>query len=80
MLGDHQSRANTAPGRSQPLKIAYLCVDRGIPVLGDKGASVHVREFISTLVGLGHGVTLLCAKQGTGNPCPAVRLIALPPD
>ena len=80
MLGDHQSRANTAPGRCQPLKIAYLCVDRGIPVLGDKGASVHVREFISALVGLGHGVTLLCAKQGTGNPCPAVRLIELPPD
>jgi len=62
------------------MKIAYLCADRGIPVLGDKGASVHVREFVSALAGLGHEVTLLCAKQGTGNPCPPVHLIELPPD
>ena len=62
------------------MKIAYLCADRGIPVLGDKGASVHVREFVSALAGLGHEVTLLCAKQGSGNPCPPVRLIELPPD
>ncbi len=62
------------------MKIAYLCADRGIPVLGDKGASVHVREFVSALAGMGHEVTLLCAKQGTGNPCPPVRLIELPPD
>lgn len=62
------------------MKIAYLCADRGIPVLGNKGASVHVREFVSALAGLGHEVTLLCAKLGTGNPCPPVRLIELPPD
>ena len=80
MLGDHQGRANLASGRCTLMKIAYLCADRGIPVLGDKGASVHVREFVSALAGLGHEVTLLCAKQGTGNPCPPVRMIELPPD
>ena len=80
MLGDHQGRANPASGRCALMKIAYLCADRGIPVLGDKGASVHVREFVSALAGLGHEVTLLCAKQGTGNPCPPVRMIELPPD
>ena len=62
------------------MKIAYLCADRGIPVLGDKGASVHVREFVTALAGMGHEVTLLCAKQGAGNPCPPVRLIELPPN
>jgi glycosyltransferase involved in cell wall biosynthesis len=62
------------------MKIAYLCADRGIPVLGDKGASVHVREFASALVGLGHEVTLLCAKQGSGNACQPVQLIEIPPD
>jgi len=62
------------------MKIAYLCADRGIPVLGDKGASVHVREFVSALVRLGHEVTLLCAKKGSGNACQSVRLIELPPD
>src|SRR5262249_54334466 len=28
----------------------------------------------------GHEVTLLCAKQGSGNACQAVQLIELPPD
>lgn len=38
------------------MKIAYLCADPGIPVLGNKGASVHVREFTDALVSLGHDV------------------------
>jgi len=61
------------------MHIAYLCADRGIPVLGDKGASVHVREFTSALSALGHEVTLFCTKRGSGNPCPPVRLVELPP-
>ncbi len=32
------------------MKIAYICVDTGIPVLGNKGASVHIREFSDSLV------------------------------
>ena len=62
------------------MNIAYLCADRGIPVLGDKGASVHVREFVTALVGQGHEVTLLCALRGHGNACPPARLIELPAD
>lgn len=62
------------------MKIAYLCADRGIPVLGDKGASVHVREFVSALAQLGHDVTLLCARRGRGNPCPPARVIELAPE
>ncbi|MDE2088920.1 MAG: glycosyltransferase [Gammaproteobacteria bacterium] len=62
------------------MRIAYLNADRGIPVLGDKGASVHVREFVTALAGLGHEVALLCAHRGEGNPCPPARLIELPPD
>ncbi|MBU2833545.1 glycosyltransferase, partial [Acidithiobacillus ferriphilus] len=62
------------------MNIVYLCADRGIPVLGDKGASVHVREFTTALAGAGHEVTLLCARQGKGNPYPPARLIELPPD
>ncbi len=38
------------------MKIAYICADIGVPVLGDKGASVHVREFPNALVELGHEV------------------------
>ena len=32
------------------MKIAYICADTGIPVLGKKGASVHVRKFTDALV------------------------------
>ncbi len=40
------------------MKILYLCPDLGIPVLGRKGASVHVRELIGALARAGHRVTL----------------------
>jgi glycosyltransferase involved in cell wall biosynthesis len=40
------------------MKILYLCPDPGIPVLGRKGASVHVRELIGAFARAGHRVTL----------------------
>ncbi len=40
------------------MKILYLCPDSGIPVLGRKGASVHVRELIGAFARGGHRVTL----------------------
>jgi len=41
------------------MKILYLCPDLGIPVLGHKGASVHVRELTSAFARAGHQVTLV---------------------
>ena len=38
------------------MKIAYLCPDLGIPVLGRKGASTHVRGLVAAFVRLGHSV------------------------
>ncbi len=46
------------------MKIAYLSADSGIPVFGNKGASVHIRELVNALVALGHRVTILGAKRG----------------
>jgi glycosyltransferase involved in cell wall biosynthesis len=40
------------------MKILFLCPDPGIPVLGRKGASVHVRELIGAFARAGHHVTL----------------------
>jgi glycosyltransferase involved in cell wall biosynthesis len=40
------------------MKILYLCPDLGIPVLGRKGAAVHVRELIGAFARAGHRVTL----------------------
>ncbi len=67
MLEDRQCVADASPGKRASMNIAYLCADRGVPVLGDKGASVHVREFATALAGMGHEITLLCANRGTGN-------------
>src|SRR5713226_2384708 len=80
MMEDRQCVADASPGKWAFMNIAYLCADRGVPVLGDKGASVHVREFVTALAGMGHEITLLCANRGTGNDCPPIRLIELPPD
>ncbi len=44
------------------MKILYVCSDLGIPVLGRKGAAVHVREMISALSRQGHSVILATSK------------------
>lgn len=61
------------------MKILYLNLDRGIPVEGDKGASVHVREFVAAAASLGHEVTLACTTRGAGNPSPPARLLEFAP-
>lgn len=38
------------------MRILYLCPDMGIPVLGRKGASVHVRELVAAFGRAGHSV------------------------
>lgn len=57
------------------MRILYVCADPGIPVLGAKGASVHVRNIIDALVGRGHHVVLGCAALGAGNPAPGAAAV-----
>ena len=52
------------------MNIVYLTADLGVPVLGHKGASVHVREFATALVKLRHHVVLVAANRGEGEPPP----------
>jgi glycosyltransferase involved in cell wall biosynthesis len=40
------------------VKILYICADLGVPVLGRKGASVHVRQMIEAMTRAGHQVVL----------------------
>lgn len=49
------------------MKILYLCSDAGIPVLGRKGASVHVRQMIASFARAGHRV-VLAAPSLTKSP------------
>jgi glycosyltransferase involved in cell wall biosynthesis len=46
------------------MKVAYVTADHGIPVFGDKGSSVHVRELVNAIAGLGHEVTVLTGRAG----------------
>jgi glycosyltransferase involved in cell wall biosynthesis len=55
------------------MNILYVCADRGIPVLGNKGASVHVRSLTAAMARLGHKVTLAARRWGEGNPAPRVH-------
>ena len=52
-------RVGRAPlSTNTDVKILYLCPDLGVPVLGRKGASVHVREMIAAFGRAGHEVIL----------------------
>ena len=49
------------------MNIVYLCTDFGIPVHGNKGASIHVRELSASLASHGHQVDIISCRAG-GDP------------
>lgn len=51
----------------KPLKIGYICSDVDIPLLGQEGCSVKIREFTDALVEAGHDVFILCNWLGEGR-------------
>ncbi|MGJ9404358.1 glycosyltransferase [Arthrobacter sp. KK5.5] len=50
------------------LRVAYACVDPGIPFFGTKGASVHVQEIVRALRARGADVRLYCTRTGSHVP------------
>jgi glycosyltransferase involved in cell wall biosynthesis len=44
------------------MRIAYICMDSGVPVLGRKGCSIHVQEVIRALGSAGVEVDLFAAR------------------
>ena len=57
------------------MRIAYICGDVGIPTSGVKGASVHLREVVNALQGLGHEVRVY--SPAVDAPDETYRSIAL---
>lgn len=59
-------KAAGSPKRTKPATkpphIAYVCADRGVPVGGHKGASLHVAELVRALLRRGATVTVLAAR------------------
>jgi glycosyltransferase involved in cell wall biosynthesis len=49
------------------MRIAYVCADRGVPVFGGKGASVHVQEVVRGFLERGADVELFASRAG-GEP------------
>ncbi|MDO4258659.1 MAG: glycosyltransferase family 4 protein [Actinomycetaceae bacterium] len=50
------------------MRIAYVCVDPGIPVYGTKGASVHIQELVREYRALGHEVEIHATRIGSDIP------------
>lgn len=48
------------------MHIVYVCADAGVPVLGTKGASLHVQEVVRVM-GRNHHVTVIAARTGGGG-------------
>lgn len=46
------------------MRIAYVTADRGIPVFGAKGASIHIQEMMRAFGTLGHEVRAIAARRG----------------
>jgi glycosyltransferase involved in cell wall biosynthesis len=54
------------------MKIVYISADFGVPILGYKGASIHVREMVGALRLAGHAVCIISpaideGKEGRGK-------------
>ena len=50
------------------MRLAYLCADRGIPLGGNKGASVHVRAVSQALAERGHDVEVITLRSDGAPP------------
>lgn len=50
------------------MRIAYVCVDPGIPVFGTKGASVHIQEVARELLRRGHELKFFATRSGQQVP------------
>lgn len=63
-------------------RVAYVCADRGVPVFGQKGCSVHVMEILRAFVRRGIDVTLYAARLGGEAPpdLSGVAVVRLPKD
>jgi glycosyltransferase involved in cell wall biosynthesis len=54
--------------KGEPMRIAYICADPGVPVFGRKGCSVHVQEVIRALLRRGCQVELFATRFDAEHP------------
>ncbi len=51
------------------MRVALLCLDRGIPLGGTDGDSIHLRAVAGALLRAGHRVQALFASEGSARGC-----------
>ncbi|MBT8484901.1 MAG: glycosyltransferase, partial [Phycisphaerae bacterium] len=56
------------------MRLAYVCTDRGVPIFGRKGGSIHAQEVIRHLVRAGVDVEIIAARGG-GDPPPCLSAV-----
>lgn len=62
------------------MKVAYVCADPGIPVFGQKGASIHIQEVLRVLLQQGAEITLFAQRLGGEVPHAfrTLKIVTLP--
>ncbi|RGE24269.1 glycosyltransferase family 4 protein [Leucobacter sp. wl10] len=50
------------------MRVAYLCLDPGVPVRGTKGAAIHVQQIVRAFRRRGDTVTVYCTRTGDVAP------------
>src|SRR5215469_15793939 len=60
------------------MHIAYVSADRGVPVFGRKGCSIHTQEVLRSFVRKGAQVDLFVTNVG-GEPSPGLETVRLHP-
>lgn len=66
------------------MRVLYLCSDPGISLSANGGGSIHIREFVRALAGLGNEVTVVGAAGSEGKHHeqrlgPSIRVADAPP-
>ena len=61
------------------MRIVYVNADCGIPVFGNKGASVHIREMVTAFDELGHDVRIVATRLGEAREADLTAPVILEP-
>jgi glycosyltransferase involved in cell wall biosynthesis len=63
------------------MRVLYLSADPGVPILGHKGASVHIRELASAMAAAGATVTVVSPRVGVEGDVlsAAIELVSIEP-
>lgn len=50
------------------MRVAYVCLDPGVPVFGRKGCSIHCQEVMRALIQRGYQIDLFACRLGDDIP------------